>query len=206
MDFRSLLPVALAAFAAPVFAADPPGPEAAGERCEAAVTETVKHMRGDDARTVQYVAARRVVSPPVGDETDVKGEGSYRGASGKGRGFSYGCAYNIRTGTTSGVVFRDLGGSAASTAAEPAWQPDLASLSPETCEAAIAQVLKGKYPRVGRIAFGSDSRRLRPAPNGRTGMDGQGSVERAPGMNLIPFEYRCEFERGGKLVAARTTP
>ncbi|MET0349728.1 MAG: hypothetical protein ABW067_08060 [Rhizobacter sp.] len=187
-------------------AAEPSGPEAAGERCEAAVTETVKHMRGDDARQVQFTRAKRVVAPPVDEETDVKGEGSYRGASGGARPFSYSCAYNIKSGNTSGVVFRDLG-PARTGDAEAAWQPDLSTLSPEACESAVAAVLKGKYPRVGRIAFGSDSRRLRPAPNGRSGMTGQGSVERAPGMSLIAFDYQCEFEaRTGKVVAARTTP
>jgi len=207
MDFRFLLSVALTALVAPAFAANPADADAAGERCEAAVTETVKHMRGDDARTIAFVAARRAVAPPVADETDVKGEGTYRGASGPAHPFSYSCAYNVKSGNTSGVVFRDLGAKAAAAAGPDAnWQPDLSALSPEACEAAIAQVLKTKYPRVGRIAFGSDSRRLRPAPNGRTGMDGQGSVERAPGMNLIPFDYRCEFERGGKLVGARTAP
>ena len=195
---------ALAAASLPAAAAPTPGPEAAGDRCEEAVAETVKHMRGDDARTVQFASGRRSVAPPVNDETDVKGEGSYRSASGAARPFSYSCAYNVRTGTTSGVVFRDLSPRAAPAAS--AWQPDLASLSPDACEAAIARVLKTKNPRVGRIAFGSDSRRLRPGAAGRTAMEGQGSVARAPGMNLIAFEYRCEFEPGGKLVAASTTP
>jgi len=210
MDIRPFLPLALLAtvsfLSAAARAAEPSGPEAAGERCEAAVTETVKHMRGDDARQVQFTRARRAVAPPVDEETDVKGEGSYRGGSGAARPFSYSCAYNIKSGTTSGVVFRDLGPARAGDA-EPAWQPDLSTLSPEACESAVASVLKGKYPRVGRIAFGSDSRRLRPAPNGRSGMSGQGSVERAPGMSLIAFDYQCEFEaRTGKVVAARTSP
>ncbi|ARN21019.1 hypothetical protein [Piscinibacter gummiphilus] len=207
MDIRPFLPLALlAAMPHLAFAADPSPRDAAGERCEAAVTETVKHMRGDDARQVQFNRAKQVVAPPVDEETDVKGEGSYRGGTGGPRPFSYSCAYNIKAGTTSGVVFRDLG-PARTDSPETAWQPDLSTLSPEACESAVAAVLKGKYPRVGRIAFGSDSRRLRPAPNGRSGMTGQGSVERAPGMSLIAFDYQCEFEsRTGKVVAARTTP
>jgi hypothetical protein len=202
--FGALLPACLVATS--VFAAEPAGADAAGERCEAAVTETVKHMRGDDARQVQFTRARRAIAPPVDEETDVKGEGTYRGAAGAARPFSYSCAYNIKSGTTSGVVFRDLG-PAKTDSAEAAWQPDLSTLSPDACEAAVATALKGKYPRVGRIAFGSDSRKLRQAPNGRTGMDGVGSVERAPGMSLIPFDYRCEFEaRTGKVVSVRTAP
>jgi hypothetical protein len=198
-------------------AADPPpsasatgvGPiaEAAGERCEAAVTDTIREMRGDDGRQVQFVRARRSVLPPVNDETDVKGEGSYRGGSAAARTFSYRCAYNVKSDTTSGVVFKDIGPARADTGAETRWQPDLSALSPEACEAAVASVLKSKHPRVGRIAFGSDSRKLRAATNGRTAMEGEGSVQRAPGMNLIAFNYVCEYEpRTGKVVVARTTP
>ncbi|KQV81266.1 hypothetical protein [Rhizobacter sp. Root1221] len=198
-------------------AADPPpsapatgaGPiaEAAGERCEAAVTDTIREMRGDDGRQVQFVRARRSVLPPVNDETDVKGEGSYRGGSAAARPFSYRCAYNVKSDTTSGVVFKDIGPARADSGAETRWQPDLTALSPEACEAAVASVLKSKHPRVGRIAFGSDSRKLRAATNGRTAMEGEGSVERAPGMNLIAFSYACEYEpRTGKVVVARTTP
>ena len=182
-------------------------PEAAGERCEAAVAETIRHMRGDDARRVQFTQSGRSVLPPVNDETDVKGEGTYRGASGPVRTFSFSCAYNVKSGTTSGVVFRDTGPARAEAGADARWQPDLSTLSPEACETAVAAVLKSKHPRVGRIAFGSDSRKLRPAANGRTAMEGQGSVERAPGMNLIAFSYVCEFEpRTGKVMLARTTP
>jgi hypothetical protein len=206
--------VTLAADPSPVAAAASSpavGAESAGERCEAAVTETVRHMRGDDARQVQFVRARRSVLPPVEDETDVKGEGTYRGASGAARAFSYSCAYNVKSGTTSGVVFRDAGAgrsdAQAAQAAEARWQPDLSNLSPEACETAVAAVLKSKHPRVGRIAFGSDSRKLRPAANGHTVMEGQGSVGRAPGMSLIAFNYVCEFEpRTGKVLTARTVP
>ena len=35
---------------------------------------------------------------------------------------------------------------------------------------------------------------------------GKGSVERAPGMNLIPFSYRCQVEpRSGKVVDISTS-
>jgi hypothetical protein len=205
MDPLRFLPAVLLVLTVPVAAAPPSGPEGAGERCEAAVAETVKHIRGDDARSVQFTAARRSVAPPVADETDVKGEGTYRGASGRTRDFAYSCAYNVKTGNTSGVVFRDLRQGAEPSPEKP-WQPDLATLSPEACETAIARSLKVKNPRVGRIAFGSDSRKLRPAAHGRTSMEGQGSVERAAGMNLEAFTYRCEFEPSGRIVAASTTP
>lgn len=183
------------------------GADAAGERCEEAVIDTVRTMRGDDARQVQFVRARRSVMPTVGDETEVKGEGSYRGDTGPARPFTYSCRYDVKAGSTSGIVFRDTGAARAEAQAEKAWQPDLLNVSPEACESAIVAVLGEKYPRVGRIAFGSDTRQLKPAPNGRTGMEGQGSVERAKGMHRVPFVYRCEFEpRTGKVVSARTEP
>jgi len=179
--------------------------EAAGDRCEAAAAETVRQMRGDDALHVEFI--RRSVEPPVGGEADVKGEGAYRGAEGAARRFSFRCLYHIAPDTTSGVVFRDIDPPRTKTDTDARWQPDLSVLSPESCETAVATVLKSKYPRVGRIAFGSDSRKLRPASSGRTAMEGQGSVERAPGMNLIAFSYVCEFEpRSSQVVLARTAP
>lgn len=165
--------------------------------------ETIKDMRGRDAQDVQFQKDKRMLSPTTGEETDVKGAGRYRSATGASMPFTYGCAYNAKTGGTSGVVFRDAGGLRANE--EKAWQPDLLSVSPEACETAVAAALKGKHPRVGRIAFGSDSRQLRPAPAGRSSLEGVGAVERAPGMNLVQFRYRCEFEPGnGKLVAVQT--
>lgn len=183
------------------------GADAAGERCEEAVIDTVKTMRGDDARQVQFVRARRTMLPAVGDETEVKGEGSYRGDTGAPRSFTYSCRYDLKAGSTSGIVFRDIGAARAEARAQKDWQPDLLTVSPEACESAIVAVLNEKYPRVGRIAFGSDSRQLKPGAQGRTGMQGQGSLERAKGMSRVPFTYQCEFEpRTGKVVSARTDP
>lgn len=184
-------------------AAMPADAAKAAESCEAAVTETIKEMRGRDAQDVQFQKDRRVLAPTTGEETDVKGAGRYRSAAGASTPFTYGCAYNEKTGGTSGIVFRDAGGLRATP--EAAWQPDLMSVSPEACETAVAAALKAKHPRVGRIAFGSDSRQLRPAPAGRSSLEGIGAVQRAPGMNLAQFSYRCEFEpKGGKLVAVQT--
>ena len=56
-------------------AAAQPVPAAAGERCEAAVAETVKRMRGKQAQEIQFVGAKRVLAPTKGgDDIDVKGE------------------------------------------------------------------------------------------------------------------------------------
>jgi hypothetical protein len=186
-------------------AAQPPQPgKAASDACEAAVSETVRRIRGRDAAEVQFVGSQRALSPTLGDETGVKGEGKYRGAAGGAVPFTYSCTYNAQTGTTDGVVFRETG--VARTTAEAPWQPDLTHLSPEACEAAAAAALKDKYPRVSRIAFGSDSRRLKPVAKERTSLEGQGGIERAPGMSSVPFSYRCEIETAsGKVVSVQTS-
>jgi hypothetical protein len=199
----TLLFITATAFCAGSHAALPADAAKAAESCEAAVTDTIKEMRGRDAQEVQFQKDKRVLAPTTGEETDVKGAGRYRNAMGASTPFTYGCAYNGKTGGTSGIVFRDGGGLRASE--EKPWQPDLVNVSPEACETAVAAALKTKHPRVGRIAFGSDSRQLRPAPAGRSSLEGVGAVQRAPGMNLVQFTYRCEFEPGnGKLVAVQT--
>ncbi len=183
-------------------AAPPDTAKAAGDACETAVADTVRRMRGRDAQEVQFIGAKRAISPTPGDETGVKGEGRYRGPAGA-VSFTYSCAFNAETGATGGVVFREIG--PARPSGEASWQPDLSKLSPEACEAATAAALKDKYPRVGRIAFDGESRQLRPAPNAGTSLEGQGALERAPGMNSVPFTYRCEFEpHGGKVVSVQT--
>jgi hypothetical protein len=187
-------------------AATPPEPPKAGERCEAAVADTVRRMRGREAQEVEFVGAKRVLTPTgEEEETGVKGEGRYRGPGTAAMGFSYSCAYNAKTGATSGVVFRETGAPRAG-GGDAAWEPDLAHFSPEDCETAAASQLKQKYPRIGRIAFGSDSRQLSPAPNAHTQVEGQGALQRAPGMNATPFRYRCEIEtRSGKVVSVQTS-
>jgi len=176
----------------------------AGDRCEAAVAETVKRMRGLDAQHVQFVGAKRALSPAADDdETGVKGEGRYRAPNGNSTPFTYSCAFNARTGATSGVMFRETAGGPNS---DEAWQPDLTNVSPDACEAATAVALKDKHPRVGRIAFDSNSRQLRPAPNSHTSLEGKGAVQRAEGMNSVPFSYRCELDtRSGKVVSVQTS-
>jgi hypothetical protein len=176
----------------------------AGDACENAVAETVRRMRGKEAHEVQFIGTKRSLAPTPGDEIGVKGEGRYRSAAGASVPFGYSCAYNAKTGATSGALFRETGAARASS--EQAWQPDLTHVSPAACETATAAALKDKYPRVGRIVFGSDSRQLRPAPNAHTSLEGKGAVERAPGMSAVPFEYACEIEtRSGKVVSVKTS-
>ena len=201
---RRTVVCALLLASAGAWAADAPiDAAAAGEQCETAVAQTITRMRGREAQEVQFVGAKRALTPASDDETGVKGEGRYRGAAGRTMPFTYSCYYNIKSGETSGVVFRDT--AAAAPSAEPAWQPDLTNISPEACESAAAADLKERHPRVGRITLGSDSRRMRPGTNGRTVLEGRGAVQPAPGMNAVPFSYLCEFEgRGGRIVGVQT--
>ena len=195
---------AIALFAcAAAHAAAPVDAAKAADTCEAAVADTIKELRGRDAQDLRFTKDKRVLSPTTGEDTDIKGAGHYRTATGSTTPFTYGCAFNPTTGATSGIVFRDA--SAQRATEEKPWQPDLMNVSPEACEAAVASALKAKHPRVGRIVFGSDSRQLLPAPAGRSSLEGIGAVERAPGMNSVQFNYRCEFEPGqGKVVAVQT--
>jgi hypothetical protein len=173
------------------------------ESCEVAVSETVKRMRGAAAQELQFVAARRAVLPAQDDETSVRGEGRYSSRANGSHGFNYSCAYNAKTGATSGVMFRETG----SDRAPAAWQPDLTHVSPQMCEAASAADLTQKYPRVARISFDAESRQLSPGADAQTTLAGQGAVQRAPGMQAQPFNYRCDFDtRNGRIVSVQTTP
>jgi len=176
----------------------------AADDCEASVAEAIKRMRGREAQDVQFAKTRRTLAPSSDDETSLKGEGRYRGASGRVMPFTYGCALNTKTGATSGVVFRELASAAA--AEEKAWQPNLTNVSPDACEGAAAANLKQKNPRVGRIVLDSESRQLKPGPDDRILLEGRGAVERAPGMNSVPFTYQCEVEpRNGRIVSIQTS-
>jgi hypothetical protein len=180
--------------------------KAAADACETAVAETVRNMRGRDAKEVLFTGTKRALAPAAADDDEigVKGEGRYRGAAGGAMPFSYTCAYNVKTAATTGVMFSEKG--VVRRVEEKPWQPDLTNLSPEACEAATARALKGKHPRVDRITFDSESRQLRPAPNAHASLEGRGAVVRAAGMNAVPFTYRCEFDaRSDKIVGVQTS-
>ncbi len=204
MSTRNLHVAALAIFASlPCVAQPTVGPKAA-DTCEAAVAETIKQMRGTAAQDVQFIKERRSFLPGASGDTDVKGAGRYRAANGSSMPFTYGCAYNAESDSTSGIVFRDT--ASLRTSPPKAWQPDLSAVSPENCETAVAAALKSKHPRVARIAFSSDSRQVHPAINGLISLEGIGALERAPGMNANPFKYRCEFNPGhSKVTRVETT-
>lgn len=174
----------------------------AADDCEAAVTESVKRVRGKNAQDVQYLKAKRSIAPSAEDETSLRGEGRYRAAGGRIVPFTYGCAINTKTGATSGVVFREL----VSTAEEKPFQPDLTHVSVADCDSAAVASLKRQNPRAGHIVVDGESRQLRPAPDERIALEGRGAFERAPGMNSAPFTYRCELEpRSGRIVSVHTS-
>lgn len=181
------------------------------ERCEASVVETLRQLRGNRAtQDVQFVPAQRLVAPADEAEIGVKGAGRYRGAgAGQGTGttFNFSCTFNVKTGLTSGVVLREAGGSVSSAAAREAnWLPDLSRILPEVCESAVAQQLKVKHPRVAQIAMEPDTRRLQPGPDGHVLLLGQGAVQRAAGMNAVPFSYTCEIDaRSGRVLGVQTS-
>jgi hypothetical protein len=174
--------------------------EAAG-RCETEVTETLERLHGPAARSVRFDAGKRQLSRGDGDDAAIRGAGRYT-LGGTLAPFEYSCAYNLRSGETAGVVVRDTG----SARAAPAWEPDLAKVSPGDCESAAAALLKDRNPRISRIAFDSETRRLEPASNERIGLQGRGALQRAPGMLSLPFSYRCEFDgRNGRVVAVQAS-
>jgi hypothetical protein len=168
--------------------------------CEAAVSTDLRAVRASGVQKIEFSATQRTVLPSGNDVLAVKGAGKYWGSSAAASTpFTYRCGYNTQTEKTNGVVLSEKGKAPAPAA--KAWQPDLSRLSPETCETAVAAELKEKHPRVGRIAFGSDSRELKPAANGNTLMEGKGGVQHAPGMSAVSFGYRCEFDATtGKLL------
>lgn len=174
----------------------------AQERCEASAAQTLQKLRGKLAQDVQFLPAQRVVAAIDDTEISVKGAGRY--GAGAGAAFSFSCSFNAKTGVASGVVLREPG--AASARPETDWQPDLSHVSPQACESAAAQLLKEKHPRVAQIAMEPDTRRLEPGPDGNIVLLGQGGVQRAPGMNAVPFSYACEFDgRSGALVGVKTS-
>ena len=171
---------------------------AAGDACETAVAQAVREARGRAAREVRFVGSPRALAAAPPESIGVKGEGRYAGASGASVPFTYTCAYSPSSGATDGVMFSDKPAPAAPSTV------DLSRLSPEACETATAAVLKERYPRIDRIRFGSDTRRLSPAGTDRTLLDGRGAAAHAPGMNAVAFGYRCEYDnRSGKVLQVR---
>jgi hypothetical protein len=179
--------------------------EKAAEHCEKAVGETIEAVRAG-AHEIQFVGAQRVVSTTDDDQLAVRGEGHYRPRNASApMPFTYSCAFNPKTGGTSGVIFKDNAAAAHEASGSANWQPDLSRVSPDVCEAGVAALLKDKHPRVDHIVFDAGTRQLKPAPGQQhLALEGQGTLQRAPGMKPNGFHYRCEFDSAsGKLLSAQ---
>ena len=125
----------------------------AAERCESAVAETIKRMRGRSAQELQFIGAKRNLLLTQDDETGVRGEGRYNSKAGGTIAFTYSCAYDAKAGTTSGVMFRETGSDRLQ--AESSWQPDLTFVSPDACETATAADLGVVVARSARGGVGA---------------------------------------------------
>lgn len=204
----SLAAGALLLAAGAAFAQTEPAPLTAADACEKAVVQAVERVRGAGARPVQFIGSRRVITEVSDIESAVRGEGRYRSPSGGSTVFSYSCVFDAKTRETSGVVLRDGAGGAAAQAAATAAR-DVTTPSPissfDACETATVRSLKSKFPRAERIVFGSDTRRVAPAENARTEIEGEGAMARAPAMAAEKFSYRCVFDTAsGRVVAVQT--
>lgn len=194
------------AAAVPAAASEPrvrdPAHEDAKAQCETAVDHSIHDIRGKQVTDLQFGPDAHTM--PDGDRTDVKGSGHYRRAAGAAPiAFSYSCAFDDSTGSTSGVVFREADNRPPP--ALPVWQADLNKISPEACETAAAASMQSSHPRASGIVFDGGSRKLEPGAQGGTTLAGTGRVIRSPGMEPSTFRYRCEFNAAGQLAAARAS-
>lgn len=170
----------------------------AGSSCEQAVAASLERLRGVPAAAVAFAEGGRTFEVS-GDDTAVRGAGRYRRTDGAAVPFSYGCTFNSRSGAASGVLLHE-----AAEAVDTAVAPDLSHVSPQACESAAAAALTQRHPRVARIAFDADTRRLHSPSKVRLALEGTGAVERAPGMQSAPFRYRCEIDaRDGRVLSVR---
>lgn len=194
------------AMAVPVDASAQAASKTAAQVCEAAVSQAIHKARGKAVQEVQFTQTKHAQAPtpaqvPASDSS-IHGEGRYRGTGGT-MPFTYSCTLDPQNHAATGVIFKETG-EAARTVEKP-WQADLTNVSPEVCEAAVAGAIKEKYPRAVNVVLSSTSRQLMPAPNNHTYMLGQGSMERAAGMSLSAFTYRCELDTAtGKFIGVQT--
>jgi hypothetical protein len=183
-----------------------PTSQAATQACERAVADELRELRSGRVQRLSFTPGHQQVLQTKANELSVQGGGRYVGAKNQTLRFNYRCGYNTETTQTTGVVLSDQGGGAPTHNDKSSQPADLSRVSSEACETAIVSELKQKYPRVGRIAFGSDSREIKSSFDGHPIMQGQGGMQPAPGMSAMAFGYRCEFNpQSGQLLSVKTT-
>jgi hypothetical protein len=176
------------------------------DACQGEVARAIRNQRGlADGKALHFTSVQHVAPRSRQEAAGVKGAGQYRNAQGRSTPFTYGCAFSARSGAVTGVLFRDP---LAAAAAEPEarWEPDLTHISPQDCASAVATTLQVKYPRIGDIRLNAETWRMAPGPAGRTLLQGEGGVQRAQGMNAVPFSYSCDVDtRSGKVLEVKTS-
>ena len=188
-------PVALYASAYPV------------DACQGEVARAIRSQRGlSDTQSLQFTSVQHVAPRSREGAAGVKGAGQYRSPQGRLTPFTYGCAFSASNGAVTGVLFRDPQAAAAAKEVAANWEPDLTNISPQDCASAVATSLQGKYPRIGDIRLNAEAWRMSPGQAGRTVLQGEGGMQRAQGMNAVPFSYSCDVDtRSGRVLEVRTS-
>jgi len=176
-----------------------PAAAAAYARCEDAVANAIRDMRGAAVEALHFEPGSRAVDTQ-GTRLAIRGSGRYQRGGRAPVAFRYSCAYDDATGTTSGVLFHET--DATPPPALPVWHADLGSLAVDACESRAAEHLQAARPRASGIVFDGADRRLSPGVEGGTVLEGSGRVAAAAGAAPGAFRYRCEFDAAGRLRMA----
>jgi hypothetical protein len=171
-------------------------PSSAYDRCEDAVAQAIREMRGAAAQELRFEAASRA-EDAQGAELAIRGSGRYLRGGRTPVSFRYSCAYDPESGKTSGVLFHESDGTPPP--ALPVWHADVSRLALEACEGETAARLQAARPRASGIVFDGGDRRLSPGAEGGTMLEGSGRYAPAAGVAQGAFRYRCEFDAAGRL-------
>jgi hypothetical protein len=174
----------------------PTGPE----RCEDAVAQAIRQMRGAAVEALRFEPGSRV-QDAEGASLAIRGSGRYLRGGRTPVSFRYSCAYDESTGTTSGVLFHESDGTPPPPL--PVWQADVSRLALDACETQAAGRLQSVRPRASGIVFDGSDRKLSPGAEGGTILEGSGRYAPAAGVAPGAFHYRCDFDAAGRLHDAQ---
>lgn len=186
--------------------AEPPAPSppahaveapSAFDRCEEAVARSLREMRGAAVQDLRFEPAGRA-QDSQGTQVAIRGTGHYLRGGHAPVSVRYSCAYDADTGRTSGVLFHES--DTTPPPALPVWHADVSGLALDTCEGEAAARLQAARPRASGIVFDGGDRRLAPAAQGGTLLEGSGRYAPAAGAAPGAFRYRCEFDAAGRLL------